>query len=94
MSILCRKSANKSDIHKFNSQRIYMHVTKLHLVDVSSCGGLLLLLLLACKYPGSPGSSRCMEQGAALNSGYMLAIDGDRRMMYEMIRLGVWHSLY
>ena len=35
-----------------------------------------------------------MEQGAALNSGYMLAIDGDRRMMYEMIRLGVWYSLY
>ena len=35
-----------------------------------------------------------MEQGAALNSGYMLAVDGDRRTMYEMIRLGVWHSLY
>ena len=34
-----------------------------------------------------------MEQGTALNSGYMLATDGDRRMMYEMIRLGVWQSL-
>ena len=55
---------------------------------------LLLLLLLVCEYPRSPGSSTCMEQGAALNSGYILAIDGDRRMMYEMIRLGVWHSLY
>ena len=35
-----------------------------------------------------------MEQGAAYNSGYILGIDGDRRMMYEMIRLEVWHSLY
>ena len=34
-----------------------------------------------------------MEQGAALNSGYILAVDGDCRMMYE-IRLVVWHSLY
>ena len=29
----------------------------------------------------------CVEQRAALNSGYMLTIDGDRHIMYEMIRL-------
>ena len=48
-----------------------------------------LLLLLACEYPGSLGSATFIEQRVALNSGYMLAIDGDCRIMCEMIRLGV-----
>ena len=54
----------------------------------------LLLLLLACEFPGSSVSSTSKEQGAALNSGYILAIYGDRCMTYVMIRLAVWHSLY
>ena len=37
-------------------------------------------------------SSTYVEQGAALNSGYMLVTNGDHHMMYE--RLVVWHSLY
>ena len=56
--------------------------------------GHLLVSSFGVRILGSPRSSNCMEQGAAYNSGYILGIDGDRRMMYEMIRLGVWHSLY